>query len=134
MASSLPLNVHLLTLEPWKSGVLLMRFEHILEKDEDPIYSQETSFNLKDIFKMYDITDIKETTLDGNQLLSETSRMKFRAESANDIFNGNAEFSQGFKPKISINVNENTDDSVKFKIDLKPMQIRTFLVSIDVPI
>jgi len=31
----LPMNVHLLTLEPWKEGALLLRLEHIMEAYED---------------------------------------------------------------------------------------------------
>jgi len=33
------MNVHLLTVEPWKEGSLLLRMEHIMEANEDPVLS-----------------------------------------------------------------------------------------------
>jgi lysosomal alpha-mannosidase len=42
----LPINVQLLTLEPWKDDAYVLRFEHILEKDEDDVLSQPTTIDL----------------------------------------------------------------------------------------
>jgi lysosomal alpha-mannosidase len=39
-------NVHILTLEPWNENTLLLRLEHIMEKDEDENLSQETTVDL----------------------------------------------------------------------------------------
>jgi len=33
------MNVHLLTVEPWKEGTLLLRLEHIMEANEDSVLS-----------------------------------------------------------------------------------------------
>jgi Glycosyl hydrolases family 38 C-terminal beta sandwich domain len=43
----LPDNVHLLTLEQWVAGSVLIRFEHFFEKDEDPVLSQPATVQLK---------------------------------------------------------------------------------------
>lgn len=50
----LPPNVHMLTLEQWQqpklepveTSQILLRFEHIYEKDEDPVLSQPATVNL----------------------------------------------------------------------------------------
>lgn len=50
----LPANVHMLTLEQWvlpsimpvEVSQILLRFEHIYEKDEDPVLSQPATVNL----------------------------------------------------------------------------------------
>jgi lysosomal alpha-mannosidase len=33
------MNVHILTVEPWKEDLLLLRLEHIMEENEDPTLS-----------------------------------------------------------------------------------------------
>ncbi|EDV98984.1 lysosomal alpha-mannosidase isoform X2 [Drosophila grimshawi] len=73
----LPKTVHLLTLEPWHENELLVRFEHILEKDEDSRYSKYVQFNIKDVLAAFNIESIRETTLDGNAWLDEHRRMEF---------------------------------------------------------
>ena len=39
LISRLPKNIKILTLEPWKDEEILLRLEHLFEKDEDPKYS-----------------------------------------------------------------------------------------------
>jgi len=39
LKESLPVNVHLLTVEPWKEGSVLLRLEHIMEANEDSVLS-----------------------------------------------------------------------------------------------
>ncbi|XP_055923548.1 lysosomal alpha-mannosidase isoform X2 [Eupeodes corollae] len=77
---SLPQNINLMTFEPWHQNEILIRFEHILEKDEDPEYSKPVTFYLKDIFRQLDLVNIQETTLDGNQWLAESRRMQFQTD------------------------------------------------------
>lgn len=83
---SLPQNVHLMTFEPWHEDEVLIRFEHILEKDEDPEYSKPVTFNLRDVLRDLDIIDIRETTLDGNQWLEETKRLKFKPDPEGTVY------------------------------------------------
>ena len=47
LARNLPENVHILTLEPWREHELLLRLEHIMEKDEDPELSKPVIVDLK---------------------------------------------------------------------------------------
>lgn len=45
--NSLPLNIHLLTLEHWRKDQVLLRIEHIFEKDEDRFLSLPETINLQ---------------------------------------------------------------------------------------
>jgi len=47
MKRPLPDNVHLLTLEQWEAGDVLLRLEHFYAKDEDPVLSQPAKIQLK---------------------------------------------------------------------------------------
>lgn len=86
MTLSLPQNVNLLTFEPWKDGALLVRFEHILERDEDPQqYSQSVTFNLADVLRGLNIAEIRETTLAANQWMNEATRFTFRESNDSNI-------------------------------------------------
>lgn len=50
MIYELPKNVRILTLEPWRDGEVLLRLEHIFEKDEAPNYSIPVEISLKVYF------------------------------------------------------------------------------------
>lgn len=39
LKESLPINVQILTLEPWRENTLLLRLEHIMEENEDSVLS-----------------------------------------------------------------------------------------------
>jgi lysosomal alpha-mannosidase len=71
LKKSLPDNVHILTLEPWKNSYLL-RLEHALEKNEDDALSTEVTVDLEELFTLFNITEIWETTLGANQALDES--------------------------------------------------------------
>lgn len=45
--NSLPLNIHLLTLEYWRKDQVLLRIEHIFEKDEDRFLSLPETVHLQ---------------------------------------------------------------------------------------
>ncbi|XP_030387439.1 lysosomal alpha-mannosidase-like isoform X2 [Scaptodrosophila lebanonensis] len=95
---ALPEQVHLLTLEPWHENELLVRFEHILEKDEDPLLSKTVQFNINDILNTFNIEDIRETTLDGNAWLYDTHRMEFVPDAEeDDSYNNYAIFAKSVK-------------------------------------
>ncbi|XP_055848477.1 lysosomal alpha-mannosidase isoform X1 [Episyrphus balteatus] len=175
---SLPQNINLMTFEPWHENEILIRFEHILEKDEDPEYSKPVTFYLKDVLRQLDLVDIQETTLDGNQWLAESRRMEFqpdpeateydtfpkygksygniRLQSAkrpmmatkyldeyvpvsNRIRRGNervqlnklrSEKLANMKKFVGVNKIDLKDDDDKFIIVMEPMQIRTFVLTL----
>lgn len=65
----------ILTLEPWNTGELLVRFEHNLEK----VDSQEEflKFNVKELLGHFKIEGMRETTLDGSQWVGDYRRLEF---------------------------------------------------------
>lgn len=115
MFISLPKNVNLLTCEPLKTDSILIRFEHIFEPNEDLFYSQPVSLNLRNVFTMFDMISIRETTLAANQWLDESKRLLFNTDN-NDTNKINTDSKNDSQPN---------DD--RFEISLKPMEIRTFI-------
>ncbi|XP_011176167.2 lysosomal alpha-mannosidase isoform X2 [Solenopsis invicta] len=111
-------NVHLLTLEPWKDGTILLRLEHLFEVNETLKMSRPVEVNIKDLFTTFSIVSIKETTLGGNQLLSENKPLKWQPE-INEVENEE----ENERQIVEIN-----DDSIL--ILLKPMEIRTFILKV----
>ena len=130
LSISLPKYVHLLTLEPWKSGGVLIRFEHILEKNEDTEYSLPVTFNLQDVFRSFDLISIRETTLAANQWLEKAERLKFIAEANNQSATFEAEYPGGEDDQGTPTVDSKSEGALseKFTITLNPMEIRTFVV------
>ncbi|XP_055640599.1 lysosomal alpha-mannosidase-like isoform X1 [Toxorhynchites rutilus septentrionalis] len=133
LSLSLPLNVNLMSFEPWKENSILVRFEHLLEKDEDPTYSKPVKFNLQDIFRSFSIEEVHETTLAGNQWKEENTRLKFKPD-PEYLQHPSAEY-----PKHS-NVVSGPADTVEslrnvnndgYEIELAPMQIRTFVMELE---
>ncbi|XP_037910288.1 lysosomal alpha-mannosidase isoform X2 [Hermetia illucens] len=82
ISQSLPQNINLMTLEPWHTNEILLRFEHILEKEDDEQYSKPITFNLKDVLRFLKIQHVRETTLDGNMWLDEMQRLTFTPDSS----------------------------------------------------
>lgn len=76
----------------------------------------------QDLFKPFSIASARETTLGGNQWLSESQRFEWASES-NDI---DSTFEDEELPLSS----ENNEDELS--ITLVPMQIRTFIIDIQI--
>ncbi|KAL1517915.1 hypothetical protein ABEB36_001615 [Hypothenemus hampei] len=111
---SLPNNIHILTLEPWTQGNYLLRLEHNFEPDLDPILSRSVTIDLEDLFTTFDIEEIHETTLGGNQWLEENERLAFKTTFQSDV----------------LEFDRQSEESDKYIIRLDPMQIRTFIICI----
>lgn len=148
LSLSLPQNVNLMTLEPWKENSFLLRFEHILEGHDDPEYSRPAMFNLKDVLHNFDISEIRETTLSANQWKDQANRMKFR--SVDDVSLNTSSNESSTSPsedladldKITVllkndegntrNRSRDVDaDRDTWNIILQPMEIRTFIVTLE---
>ena len=111
LSESLPPNVHLLTVEPWKDDTMLLRFEHLFEKGEDSQYSLPIQINVQDLFVNVNVVSLQETTLAGNQWKEESIRLDYGQKQ-----------------------NKNTNRTVienKFIVELKPMEIRTFVIRLE---
>ncbi|XP_076763477.1 lysosomal alpha-mannosidase II isoform X2 [Xylocopa sonorina] len=119
LVKSLPANVHILTLEPWKNDTILLRLEHIFEVGETKTLSSPVEVNIQDLFSTFTILSIEETTLGANQWSKDMDRLKWNAET-NDV------------PQPE----ENTSHPVKIEngainVLLTPMEIRTFILRVN---
>ncbi|KAG7212847.1 hypothetical protein KM043_002203 [Ampulex compressa] len=118
LAKVLPPNVHILTLEPWKDGTLLLRLEHIFEVGEALQLSQPVEVNIQDLFSTFTITSIEETTLGANQWLKDSNPLQWEPET-NDVLQEQETNSQ------SVEIQGNV-----INVLLKPMEIRTFILTV----
>lgn len=152
LSLSLPQNVNLMTLEPWKENSILVRFEHILERNDDPEYSKPAMFNLKDVFHNFDISDIRETTLSANQWKTDATRMKFRLDGGESSDSDNSILETGSDElnKITVLMKDELNDEgnvpryIRYRsrgvdtagkdtwnVILQPMEIRTFIMTLE---
>ncbi|XP_060520105.1 lysosomal alpha-mannosidase-like [Cylas formicarius] len=113
LTGSLPENVHILTLEPWRKSSFLLRLEHMYAEGEDTLLSEPAIVDIKDLFSTFKVTSLRETTLAGNQWIDNRKNTKFRTIS--ELLD------------LSQDVYYASDG---FKVILKAMQIRTFVVEI----
>ncbi|XP_076327158.1 LOW QUALITY PROTEIN: lysosomal alpha-mannosidase-like [Tachypleus tridentatus] len=115
----LPPNIHLLTLEQWKGRSVLLRLEHFFEKADDPSsLSKPVNVSLKDMFTLFDVVNVTETTLGANKPLQNASRFTWHTENST---------------RMNVNTGRQRDVPVgpEFNITLNPMEIRTFLVTLN---
>ncbi|XP_033223798.1 lysosomal alpha-mannosidase-like [Belonocnema kinseyi] len=117
VAKTLPPNIHILTLEPWKDGSILLRLEHLFESDESVEFSKPVTINIQELFSAFTVTSVHETTLGGNQWLKDNERLRWVADKADIVGNNHTVL-----PITSESVNG-------MDILLMPMQIRTFIVN-----
>lgn len=115
---ALPEQIYLMTFEPWKENSFLIRFEHLLEKNEDPELSKPVTFNLTRVFPGDFV--FAELTLAANQWIDDLNRIHFKQEGEKNLQSGAKSTSENVKGfKVLSNM----------EITLKPMEIRTFIMS-----
>ncbi|XP_039108174.1 lysosomal alpha-mannosidase [Hyaena hyaena] len=108
----LPPSVHLLTLARWDQKTLLLRLEHQFAVGEDSgNLSSPVTLDLRDLFSAFTITYLQETTLVANQPRASASRLKWTPDTGPIPM----PFTSGLDPAA---------------ITLQPMEIRTFLASV----
>ncbi|KAI2807423.1 carbohydrate binding [Blomia tropicalis] len=110
----LPENVHILTLEQWNSKQILIRLENFYQKNENHQNSKAT-VSIKNILpEKWKILNVEELTLGANQKVeSIKQRLQFRYKD-NNLYKKVSKIKDFF-----------------LEIHLDPMQIRTFLITID---
>ncbi|XP_053622765.1 lysosomal alpha-mannosidase-like isoform X3 [Plodia interpunctella] len=119
----LPDGVHLLTLEPWRHGSLLIRFENINEAPTS-LY-----VDMSDLFKNIKVKSYRETTLAANMYLGD--RMKWRWNTEKDFARSFNEMYGSFNQVPATDDFDLYNDDNGAKINLKSKQIRTFIVQYD---
>lgn len=109
----LPPSVHLLTLARWGPETLLLRLEHQFAVGEDSgsNLSSPVTLDLTDLFSAFTITDLRETTLAANQLRAHAFRLQWT-------------------PNTGPTPHPSPSRLLSTTITLQPMEIRTFLASV----
>ncbi|XP_022237398.1 lysosomal alpha-mannosidase-like [Limulus polyphemus] len=116
----LPPNIHLLTLEQWKGNSVLLRLEHFFEKTDDPRgLSKPANVSLKDMFTPFNVVNVTETTLGANQPLRKASRFAWNIEH------------NSTRTNVNTGHQRDAPTGPEFNITLNPMEIRTFLVTLN---
>ncbi|XP_071830046.1 lysosomal alpha-mannosidase-like isoform X3 [Apostichopus japonicus] len=110
---NLPRNVHLLTLELWAETEILIRLEHMFEKDDDPEYSKNVTVSLKGLFPTLNITGVDEHTLSANQELESATRLQWHTK--------DGVTPEKFSPPPVV--------APSYDVMLSAMQIRTFIAT-----
>ncbi|KAI4336391.1 hypothetical protein L6164_014924 [Bauhinia variegata] len=114
---SLPDNVAIITLQELDDGKILLRLAHLYEIGEDKDLSVTASVELKKVFRNKKINKLTETSLSANQERAEmeNKRLVWKVEGLD----------QG--PKVA---RGKPVDPQKLVVDLAPMEIRTFIISL----
>ncbi|XP_055376592.1 lysosomal alpha-mannosidase-like [Condylostylus longicornis] len=125
VSTILPESIILLTFEPFGTNKTLLRLENIYEKEAG---GTEITVNLKEIADHFKAKSFEEATLDGNQWLRVAKRLIWNTEKEyNEIFNdkiNEEDMSSPFDVDVA-----NVKDDEEFEITLKPMQIRTVIMT-----
>ncbi|KAM0060144.1 putative alpha-mannosidase [Helianthus debilis subsp. tardiflorus] len=116
---SLPDNVALLTLQELEDGKVLLRLAHLYEIGEDKDLSVMTSVELRKLFAKRKITNVSEMSLSANQGRAEMEkkRLVWKVEGSK---NDDEPAGQRGGPV----------DPHKLVVELAPMEIRTFIVTV----
>ncbi|GLV45786.1 Lysosomal alpha-mannosidase II [Carabus blaptoides fortunei] len=110
----LPNNVQILTLEPWGDNTVLLRLEHIFEKDEDATLSSPVSVNIASMFSTFNVLEMNEMALGANQLASAVSRLQWNAQNGDE----------------SNIIKKETIERNNMEVTLLPMEIKTFILKV----
>lgn len=128
----LPKMINLLTLESWDQDHVLIRLEHIFEINEDADYSRPVQVSLKRMFKNFKLLKVRETTLDALQDIevARFNRLRFQT-STNPYKNYTDELGDFVNMDyVSHLIEASQPGEDLFIVELRPMEIRTFLVQI----
>lgn len=126
LKTSLPDGLHLLTLEPFSPGKVLLRLENYLEKTDS---SSDVEVDLSSLFETIKLISLKETSLAANEWLENVKKISWDTE---------GEFSKSFNDEYGGRVSEKAVDGKVFreisgfKIKLAAKQIRTFIVDYEI--
>lgn len=108
-----------MTYEPWTDNSFLVRFEHIMEKNEDSDLSLPITFDLSQVFNQHNF-EFSETNLAGNQWIDHMDRLQFKKI---------GDTSKTLK-KAKKSLSKHEDVLTDTQITLHPMQIRTFVMKL----
>ncbi|KAL3996930.1 hypothetical protein ACER0C_009586 [Sarotherodon galilaeus] len=113
LLAALPPAVHLLTLSQWDEDSVLLRLEHQYQSSESKVSSQPVTVNLQKLFSTLEVLGVAELNLSANQWKDEMKRFDWTPE-------------KGEKPLL-----KTFEDPSTWEVTLRPMEIRTFLLKVN---
>ncbi|XP_054635980.1 lysosomal alpha-mannosidase isoform X1 [Dunckerocampus dactyliophorus] len=113
LQAALPPAVHLLTLSQWDEQLVLLRLEHQFQSWESKVNSQPVTINLQKLFSTLEVLGVSELNLSANQWKDEMTRFDWTPQT-------------GEKP-----LKKKLEDASPWEVTLTPMEIRTFLLRVD---
>lgn len=128
----LPKMINLLSLESWDQENVLIRLEHIFEINEDADCSRPVQVSLRRMFRNFKVVKAREMTLDALQdvEVARTNRLRFQT-STNPYKNYTDELGDFVNMDYVSHLIESVPPGEDlFIVELRPMEIRTFLVQI----
>jgi len=121
LATTLPANLHILTLQTLHTGKVILRLQHLYGINEDAELSKPVTIDITTLFNKFTITAISETSVTANQPLP-LNRLTWKTQS----FNGE-ENPEIPAPASTFQV------GAPYSVTFQPMQIRTFLLTVTWP-
>ena len=118
MATNLPPNVHLLTVDTanYGPGVMLLRLAHLYEVGEDAVLSQPATVQLAGMFRGLTLTSATETTLRGNADVADVQPLLWQVQGEGEP-----------EPSTLTRWAGEPPSGPSLEVVLRPMEIRTFL-------
>uniref|UniRef100_A0A3Q0SVF1 Alpha-mannosidase n=1 Tax=Amphilophus citrinellus TaxID=61819 RepID=A0A3Q0SVF1_AMPCI len=112
LLAPLPPAVHLLTLSQWDEDSVLLRLEHQFQSWESKVNSEPVTVNLQKLFSTLEVLGVAELNLSANQWKDEMKRFDWTPEKE--------------KPLL-----KTYEDPATWEVTLRPMEIRTFLLKVN---
>lgn len=112
LQAALPPAVHLLTVTQWDKDSILIRLEHQYEAKDSKTHSQPVTVNLQKLFSTLKVLGASEMSLGANQWKEDVTRLPWNTGT-------------NVKPLPVSN-----KDSSPWEVTLNPMEIRTFLLRV----
>ncbi|XP_068460344.1 lysosomal alpha-mannosidase [Clinocottus analis] len=113
LQAALPPAVHLLTLQQWDDGAVLLRLEHQFQSRESKVHSRPVTVHLQKLFSTLEVLGASELNLSANQWKDEMTRFHWTPQT-------------GEKPLL-----KRAGDPSAWEVTLRPMEIRTFLLKVE---
>ncbi|KAM9792306.1 lysosomal alpha-mannosidase [Neosynchiropus ocellatus] len=113
LQAALPPAVHLLTLTQWDDDLVLLRLEHQFQSWESRANSQPVTINLQKLFSTMEVLGVSEMNLSANQWKEEMRRFSWTPQTEE-------------QPQL-----KRVQDGSPWEVTLRPMEIRTFLLRVN---
>jgi lysosomal alpha-mannosidase len=119
--TNVPPQINVLTVEQWHKETVLIRLEHMFQSGEDPVLSAPINVDLANMFApVFTVVNATELTLSANRPVGDMSETKFQSTK------NSVRHYLGLEGKPHSGKATRKHRTTDLKINMKPMEIRTF--------